>query len=113
MRRKATGLPRHGQGAKYAGTTKVAGFCALTFALLFPAACGPGAKPKSQNQSQATPVQRPQATPNKSASPLPLVIGPVEKQSTSVLTRSVARVLGFADVGGRTVTAYQDAYSAL
>lgn len=72
--------------------------------------CG-GSKPHAK--TAAAPVAPPARTPGAPALPPPVVIGPVEKQSTSILTRSVARVLGFADVGGRTLTVYQDAYSAL
>ncbi|MCA2959310.1 MAG: hypothetical protein IOD12_03600 [Silvanigrellales bacterium] len=74
--------------------------------------CG-GSKPRAQTQPAQVPASLPVAPPPVTKATVPVVIGPVEKQSTAVLTQSVARVLGFADVGGRTVTVYQDAYSAL
>jgi hypothetical protein len=73
--------------------------------------CGTGSKPRTQTQS---PPAAPPALPAaKAALPPPQRVGDVEKLPTTVLTKSVARVIGFADVGGRTVSIFQDAYSAL
>ena len=75
---------------------------------VFLIASGCGGGPKSP--SRALPKVAPVAAPNTSGS---LNLGSVESQPTEVLTKSVARVIGFSDVGGRSVTLYQDAYSAL
>jgi len=72
--------------------------------------CG-GTRPRAQTtHASGPPVLK--SAPD-TVNPRPVVVGPVEKQTTQILTKSVARVLGFADVGDRTLSVYQDAYSAL
>ena len=74
--------------------------------------CSQASRPKSAAQ-QGVLAPQPTVEKDQDSTRLKEEIGPTESQSTRLLQDSIARVLGFVDVYGKSVTLYQDTYSAL
>jgi hypothetical protein len=88
---------------------KASGFASIcTAAVSLLAACS------SQAPKKQTPTQPAAATQTELQSgDIKKDMGSVASQTAEVLQDSVARVLGFVDIYGKSVTVYQDTYSAL
>lgn len=81
---------------------------AFTMAAMVLSACSGNAPKRNTPSSSSQDASREFNDPNVVRD-----LGPVAGQTAELLQDSVARVLGFVDIYGKSVTVYQDAYSAL
>jgi len=86
---------------------KQASFLATTGLIALSALAGCSSEPKKRSQP---PENKSQLAPDKPTKEKPT---PVSEASTELLQKSVARVLGFTDVGGVALRIFQDTESAL